>query len=259
MHNQSGLKEPDYTKGSYGPHSSTQLYYTDQENMPATVVYNDRIYPGVRIWRGLAVIDSAFVIMDRLESDTPHTYDWFFYGVPDKSDGLAGIHLDMKKRQSPLGETDGYSIPENLSETVTSSDVRTDWTYNPGDAAKSFTLSLTAPNTEPMRIVHGFTLWPQYRAKEKEFIVLRRENARNTGYIAILEPHRGASGIRRITPVAVEEQAPDGSWRKSGRASAVSIVTVGKTYELVLNPTGGIVRTANQTVWEAWGSTVLSQ
>ena len=259
MRNQSGLREPDYTKGSYGPHPSTQLYYSDQEGVPATVVYNDRIYPGVRIWRGLAVIDSAFVVMDRIESDTPHTYDWFFYGVPDKSDGLAGIHLDMRERSAPLGETDGYSIPENLSESIATGDVRADWTYNPGDNVKSFTLSLTVPNTEPVRVVHGFTLAPQYRSKEKEFIVLRRESARNTGYIAVLEPHRGASGIRSIVRVPVEEQAPDGSWLKSDRASAIAVTTDTAVYEIVLNPTDAAVRTVNQTVYEAWGSRTVSQ
>ncbi len=257
--NQSGLVEADYFKGSYGPFPSTQLYFSDQDGRPATVAYNDRIYPGVKIWRGLAVIDGAFVMMDRLESETPHTYDWWFHGVPDKSDGLSGIRLAMAKRTAPLGETDGYEIPGDLSEGKTSGEFRADWTYFPGDAAKTFGLSLTVPNTEPVTAFHGFAYSAQYRGKEKEFLMLRRENARNTGYIAVFEPHRGGAKVRNIRTVPVEEPASGGSWRKSERASAVSLEIGGKAYELVLNPTGGAVRTANQTVWEAWGSTVVAK
>jgi hypothetical protein len=259
-HNQSGLKELDYTKGSYGPHPSTQLYYNDQGDVPATVVHNDRIYPGVKIWRALAVIDGAFILMDRLESNKPHTYDWFFYGVPDKSDGLSGIHLDMLKREAPLGETDGYEIPSNLSEAKTSGVIKTDWTYNPKDKAKTFGLSLTMLNSEPVSAIHGFTLAAPYRSKEKEFVLIRKENAQNTNYLAVFEAHKGQAKIKSILPVSLEEQGSDGSWKKSERSNALLItLSDGKSCEVVLNPTGSTVRTANQTVYEAWGSTIISK
>jgi len=259
-HNQSGLRELDYTKGSYGPHPSTQLYYNDQEDVPATVVYNDRIYPGVKIWRALAVIDGAFILMDRLESDKPHTYDWFFYGVPDRSDGLAGIHLNMEKRDMPLGDADGYEIPASLSEAKISGEIKTDWTYNPKDTEKTFNLSLTMLNNEPASAIHGFTLAAPYRTKEKEFLLVRKENTQNTNYLAVFEANKGISKIKNIIPVSVEEQGRDGSWKKSDRSSALLItMTDGKSCEVVLNPTGGIVRTANQTVYEAWGSAMISR
>ena len=124
-HNQSGMK--DYFKDHYMPHFSKQISFEDGPDAASTLTYNDRIYPGVKIWRAVCVLDGAYLVMDLLRADKEHIYDDWFHGVPDKSNGLAGIHLDMKPRPEPLGKTDGYEMVQNLSSAVTDKDFGCDW------------------------------------------------------------------------------------------------------------------------------------
>ncbi len=119
--NQSGMK--DYFKDHYMPHASKQITFEDGHDATSTLTFNDRIYPGVKIWRAVCVLDGAFLTLDLLRSDKEHTYDYWFHGVPDKSNGLEGIHLDMKSRPEPLGKTDGYEMVLNLSSGITQKDM----------------------------------------------------------------------------------------------------------------------------------------
>ncbi|MBA7471502.1 hypothetical protein ES707_06808 [subsurface metagenome] len=100
--NQSGMK--DYFKGHYMPHASQQIFYDDGEHAASTVAYNDRMYPGVRVWRAISVLDGAYLVVDVILSDEEHIYNRWFHGVPDESNALKGINLDMKPRPEPLGD-----------------------------------------------------------------------------------------------------------------------------------------------------------
>lgn len=257
-HNQSGMK--DYWKGSYGPFPSRQLYFNNQDNMPATVLYNDRIYPGVKVWRALAIIDGVFILMDRLESNSKHTYDWFFYGIPDSSNGLEGIHLDMKKYPLPLGNDDGYDVPFDLNEAHSSENFNAEWLYHPKDPEKRFSLSFTLLNDDDVNVIHGFT-WAgldYQKYQKKEFIVLRREPVTNANFFVVMEAFRKKVAVTNIERIDVQEQNEDGTWENSTKAAALRIHIGNNVYEVVLNPTGRIVRTNHVAVYEAWGSALVS-
>ena len=131
--NQSGMK--DYFKDHYMPHPSQQIFYEDGINAASAVAYNDRIYPGVKIWRAVCVLEGAYVVLDMLRSEREHTYDRWFHGVPDRSNGLEGIHLDMNPKTESLGEVDGYEMVHSLSSAVTGKDFGCDWLI-PGKGGK---------------------------------------------------------------------------------------------------------------------------
>ncbi|MHB9030410.1 MAG: heparinase II/III domain-containing protein, partial [Candidatus Latescibacterota bacterium] len=146
--NQSGMK--DYFKDHYMPHASQQISFEDSPAAASTLTYNDRIYPGVKIWRAVCVLDGAFLTLDLLRSDREHTYDYWFHGVPDKSNGLTGIHLDMKPKTEPLGKTDGYEMVRNLSSGTTVKDLGCDWLLSGKDAKDELHLALRVLNAAPL-------------------------------------------------------------------------------------------------------------
>ena len=73
------------------------------------------------------MLDGAYLVLDVLRSDKEHIYDSWFHGVPDRSNGLEGIQLDMKPLIESLGEVDGYEMVNNLSSSVIESDFGCDW------------------------------------------------------------------------------------------------------------------------------------
>ena len=239
MKNQSGMF--DYVKDHYQPHASKQLFYEVGKNASATVVYNDGMYPGVKIWRAVSVLDGAFLVIDMIRSDTEHTYDRWFHGVPDKSNGLEGIHLDMKKRTEPLGDSSkyghvrnyssgagGYEMVKNFHSAATSSDFGCDWKI-PGN---DLNLAVRVLNTEPMEVIHGFEWSRQYTTQdEKEFLLMRRK-AQNADFIVLFEPNRGESKLSDLERFTVRGE--NGGTVKG--ALGVRATLNGKKYEVILNP-----------------------
>jgi len=229
-HNHSGMK--DYFKGHYMPHPSEQVYFSDGPRAAATVAFNDRIYPGVRIWRAVCVLDGACLVMDALMSDGRHTYDWWFHGVPDRSNGRDGIGLALSPRPAPLGAEDGYQTVERLSSAMTGDDVRCDWTV-PGDGSRGESaLSLRILNDAPLEVVHGFEWSRQFSTPEKEFLLLRRGDADNAGFIVLVEPRTESSRIHAFERMTVKDIG-------GGDADGVVgvYVVLGETsYEIVFNP-----------------------
>lgn len=236
--NQSGMKE--YFKGHYQPHASRQVFYEDGKNAAVALAYNDRIYPGVKIWRAVCVLDGAYLIADILRSDTEHTYDWWFHGVPDHSDGKSGIRADLSPRPEPLGATDGYQMVKDISSARVSGDLAADWTIPKSGDRDSFTFSLRALNGSALEAVHGFEWSYQYPKPEKEFLVLRREKVKNADFIVLLQP-RGkdetAVTAERFTPMDIRGHALE-------NAAGVRVTLNGKTYEIIVNPDGAEVKTA---------------
>ena len=236
--NQSGMK--DYFKDHYMPHASEQIFYDDGKDAASVVAYNDRIYPGVKIWRAVCVLDGAFLVLDVLRSNGEHIYDRWFHGVPDHSNGLEGIHLDMKSRSEPLGETDGYEMVQNLSSAFTDKDFGCDWVV-PEDrksSRKECTLSMRVLNNSPLEAIHGFEWSYQYRTPKKEFLLLSRK-AKNTDFIVLFEPHYGDSQLSKFeqfTPSDENDRTLDG-------VVGLNITLGGKAYEVILNPDHEEVKT----------------
>ena len=229
--NQSGMK--DYFKDHYMPHDSKQIFYEDGPDASSTVAYNDRIYPGVRIWRAVCVLDGAYLVLDALRSDSEHVYDRWFHGVPDRSNGLAGIGLDMKPHSEPLGTTDGYEMVSNLSSAETSEDFGSDWKLT-----DELNLAMRVLNAGPLEAVHGYEWSRQFRTPEKEFLLLTR-TAKNSDFIVLYEPYRRRSSLSEFTRFAVTDAAgnavPD--------AIGVNATVGGKSYEVILNPDNAEVKT----------------
>jgi hypothetical protein len=250
--NHSGMK--DYLKGHYEPHPSRQLFFEEGPFGTAALAFNDRIAPGVRIWRVVCVLDGAYLVADILRSDRGHTYDWWFHGVPDHSDGLAGIRADMKPRTEPLGrsqapQVDGYEMVERLSSARVTGDLSCDWTVPKEGAREQFGFSLSVLNDAPLEVVHGFEWSYQYQTPEKEFVVLRRESVKNTEFLVLIEPYRKETQLTEPRRFAVT--APDG--RSTGDPAGrpylentlgAAFTLGGKRYEVIVNPQGAEVNTA---------------
>jgi len=235
-HNQSGMK--DYFKDHYMPHASTQVFYEDGEHAASAVAFNDRIYPGVKIWRAVSVLDGAFLVLDMLRSDGEHVYDRWFHGVPDHSNGLEGIGLDMKPRKEPLGDGDGYEMVGNLHSAVTDADFDCEWLVSGKNAPRKLYLRMRVLNDEPLEAIHGYEWSRQYRKPEKEFLLLSRR-ARNADFIVLFEPHRGKSRVSRFERFPVEDE----NGGRIGDALGVRLTLNGRSYEIILNPERRSVRT----------------
>jgi hypothetical protein len=237
-HNQSGMK--DYFKGHYQPHASEQVCYEEGEHATVTLAYNNRIYPGVDIWRAVCVLDGVYLVADILRSDKAHTYDWWFHGVPDKSDGLTGIQAALRPRPEPLGKEDGYQMVRNLSSARVAGNLNADWTIPKEGSRGEYVLSLRAVNEKPLEAVHGFEWSRQFSGPEKEFLVLRREGAKNADFIVLLQP-RGKGD----TPAIAERFAvTDGKGRTIDNVLGIRIMSGGKRFEVIINPNGVEVKTA---------------
>ena len=162
--NQSGML--DYVKDHYMPHASQQVFYEDGEHAASVVAYNDRMYPGVRMWRAVSVLDGAYLVIDVIRSDEEHTYDRWFHGVPDKTNGLDGIGLDMKPRKPFISMeeaeqksrnhssgTGGYEMVTNMSSAVTNVDFGCDWVIRETD--KPLNLSVRVLNDQAVEAIHA--------------------------------------------------------------------------------------------------------
>ncbi len=228
--NHSGMT--DYFKGHYMPHPSEQIHFSEGPHAAATVAYNDRIHPGVRIWRAVGVLDGACLVIDVLRSEEEHTYDWWFHGVPDHSNGRGGIGLALSPRPEPLGDGNGYEMVEELSSAVTSGDVTCDWTVPADGGRPESRLTLRLENAEPVEVVHGFEWSRQYATPEKEFVTLRRDNASNADFIVLVEPHKGAPRTTAFerAPVRGKNGLPDED------IIGISLVLGGEEYAVVFNP-----------------------
>ena len=234
--NQSGMK--DYFKDHYMPHASEQMIFEDSPIASSTLIRNDRIYPGVKIWRAVCVLDGAYLTLDLLRSDREHTYDYWFHGVPDKSNGLAGIHLDMKPKPEPLGKTDGYEMVQNLSSGTTSIDLGCDWNLPVKGANGDLHLAMRVLNTSPLEAIHGFEYSSQYTKPEKEFLLLSRK-ARDADFIVFFEPNRGESKLSKYERFDVVDE----NGAKVRDALGIRANIAGKSYEVILNPDQATVKT----------------
>ncbi len=237
--NQSGMH--DYYKGHYQPHASELVHFEEGAGVSAALARNSRIYPGVDIWRAVCVLDGAYLVMDILRSEAEHTYDWWFHGVPDHSDGLAGIRADLHTRPEPLGTVDGYQMVNNLASAMIPGDLSADWTIPPSGDRDAFILSLRALSTAPLEAVHGYEWSYQYRKPEKEFLVLRRNKARNADFIVLLQPRERTeahAAAERFAVVDLRDRAVES-------AAGVRVLLGGKRYEIIVNPDGTEVKAGN--------------
>ena len=227
--NQSGMK--DYFKDHYMPHASRQIYYREGEHATSAVAYNDRMYPGVEVWRAVSVLDGAYVVLDVMRSDKEHVYDRWFHGVPDNSNGLEGIALDLKPRVEPLGDTDGYQMVERLSTAVTSENLTADWEIKDKNVLNCLRLSMRVLNDTMMDVTHGYEWSRQFRTPDKEFLLLTK-TAQNADFAVLYEPYTGRSNVNSFDRVPVK--GSDGS----NVEGALGVrVTVGQNrYEIILNP-----------------------
>jgi hypothetical protein len=188
----------------------------------------------------VCVLDGAYLVMDMLRSEKEHTYDWWFHGVPDHSNGLAGIQADFKPRPEPLGKEDGYQMVQNLSYARVSGDLASDWTIPKAGSRDELTFSLRAMNDAPMEAIHGFEWSFQYTKPEKKFLVLRREKTKNADFIVLLQPHGGSEAAASPQRFAVT----DTQGRTLENAAGVRVTLGGKQYEIIVNPGGAEVKTA---------------
>ncbi|MFC1528802.1 heparinase II/III family protein, partial [Candidatus Latescibacterota bacterium] len=227
--NQSGMK--DYIKDHYMPHASQQLLFEEGKDAASTVAYNDRMYPGVKIWRAVSVLDGAYLVLDMIRSDEEHVYDRWFHGVPDNSNGLEGIDLDMKPHREHLGDTDGYKMVQNFHSATTDKDFGADWMLTGQNIKGRLNLAMRVLNNAPVEVIHGFEWSRQYRTPEKQFLLMSR-TARNADFVVLFEPNRGNSKLSRFERFTVQDE----NGNTVDEALGLHINLAGKSYEVIMNP-----------------------
>ena len=238
--NQSGME--DYFKGFYMPHPSEQIFYENGESAAATVVKNDRIYPGVTIWRTACVLDGAYLIVDMIKSDAQHTYDWWFHGVPDNSNARDGFSLKLHPTNETLGKENGYEMVANLSTADTDKDFSADWKVKEG-LPIPFLLSMKALNDTPTEIYHGFEWSRQFDKQSKEFMMLRKTKTKNADFVILFEPRKSDSSITRFEkfiPVDLNDNPME-------NVLGLRLEIGNDSYVIYINPESRIIKTSDGT------------
>jgi hypothetical protein len=172
-------------------------------------------------------------VLDVLRSEEEHVYDRWFHGVPDRSNGLSGIGLDMQPRATALGDTDGYEMVSNLSSAETTGDFNCGW-----ELPNGYNLGMRVLNDEPLEAVHGFEWSRQYPTPDKEFLLLSR-TVKNADFVVLYEPYRRRSAVSEFARFEVT----DTEGNTVPGSIGVKVNIDGKSYEVILNPYNVTVQT----------------
>jgi hypothetical protein len=145
----------------------------------------DQLYDGVRMERNVAMFPGAVLLVDRLESDTTHIYDWAYHNVgeikcgPKLADAL------------PFAETGMYSYLRELKRAELPQDqvlVQFRQTDAPGQK-KDSGMNLIQAVFPDMELFAATTMHGANHVL-KAATLLSRQQAKTATYITLLEPLR---------------------------------------------------------------------
>ena len=102
------------------------LAWSAQPDLQAAVARVEGIAPGVAHTRGIVLTEGLLVVLDRMESDQPHQYDWVYHNFGDLA---LGAGWTSEPAAAPLGESKdvGYPFIQELRKLAGAGPLRLTW------------------------------------------------------------------------------------------------------------------------------------
>lgn len=188
----------EYEVGSQH-HSELHFYDADDANVQVVSARESNAYPGTEMHRTLAMIkDESFekpYVLDilNIKSDRNHRYDLPFYYMGQVLD--TNFAYETPPVFSAIGEQNGYQhlFLEGLGKPALEAS-QFSWMGN----RKFYTLTTaTAPDDELLLTRIGVND-PDFNLRRDPAFMVRRNNAANTVFVSVIEPHGSYSPVSEL-------------------------------------------------------------
>jgi len=211
------------------PGLTAALYRTDHERP---------LYPGVSQYRLVAIVDGHFLVVDRLESVTPHAYAWHFYPAASRQQ----CSLPLVSGEGVPPEIHALSLPEGSTGPWA-----TGWAEGPFSVGYSdpdnprLALTMRVLTDGPAEVLNG-TIMQHYYPKLHPFTRVRRKDTTMASFAALFIC--GEAKDKELGKIEPYAAVPSGvfAWR---------ITTADHEYILGINATGRSVAVAGRDAREA--------
>lgn len=196
------------------------LAWNDEATMQLAISHVDAIAPGVGHTRALILTEKIIVMLDRIQSDESHTYDFIYHNLGSLTPGK---NWTITPLDIPLGSTANYPNLIDLSAAKSSdgkaSPIHLIWDLTQNILpAKPVRKNAAPAETEPSPVVK-LDLW-QLNASDGRFYtattglnntdngnmpdtapsLLQRVQGKTGFFATILEPNKGSSRIKSVSP-----------------------------------------------------------
>ena len=156
------------------------------------------IRPGVDHVRAVVLIRGVVVILDRVESDEEHTYDFVYHNLGEMS---AGEGWRTEAVDEPLGRTANYGNLIEPRRLVGDGPVRLRWKL--GEDARLALWHVAEPGGEAFTAVTGMNNHndPIEIIPDRAPSLISRTEGRTVHYVTVLEPYREepeVTGVERV-------------------------------------------------------------
>jgi len=182
------------------------LAWSAKPDFQVAVSRVDGVYVGVHHTRGVVLTEGLVIVLDRVESDTEHTYDFAYHNLGKLTLGAGWTAQDMDR---PLGTTANYESIQHLKRLKGAGPVRLSWDMTDQLDAQPIVRAsgaaidlwhLPAPGGEVFTGTTGLSnpnlkIYPDYAPS-----MFHRVKARTAAFITVLEPRKGAAA--RVQSVA---------------------------------------------------------
>ena len=178
----------------------------------------NKIFPGVKTERSLALHDGMLFVADRMSSDKAHAYQWAYLseGEISTSGHFSGETITYRNGKMKL------------------SGRRTDEAWHGVWKAEDGRLRVTMAGGENTQVLSGDSYISPAKEEYLRPIVLARRHTKETVFLAVLEPYKDKPGVQSVTRENLEAAPTE--------AAAIRVKTRDKTYVFVVNYSEGLVK-----------------
>lgn len=180
------------------------LAWSGQPEMQAAVSRVDGVYPGANHTRAVVLAEGVIVMLDRIEADAEHTYDFAYhnFGKLDLGPGWTARATDK-----PFGTTANFENIKDLQKLTGSGAIRFTWDVTEQHAkdspvrATGASLNLWQLPVSGGEIFSGVTgLSNPNRATYPDYApsLFHRVKAKTAEFTTVLEPAKGKSRIQSV-------------------------------------------------------------
>ena len=162
-------------------------------------------YPGVSHTRGVALTEGLVLVLDRIESEEDHTYDFVYhnFGKLTPGEGWGGT-----PEERPLAQTALYDKVVDLKRLAGTGPVQLTWDLSDESAARSKTngpmalvlRQLPVPGGELYTCLTGLNNPNTHECPSAVPSLLHRVKGKSAEFATVLEPCRGASRVQSVAP-----------------------------------------------------------
>ena len=177
-------------------------------------------YEGVRLQRTMVVAEDVVLLIDRARSDQSHTYDWVYHNRGQLRPGFS-----RRKRKTPLGETDGYEVIQDLRCGMPEGPWTATWKQDRSGVRVHFVESKRDTEVftgEGPANIDGPGIG--FAGEDVPFVFARRTGRRRTTFAAALQLFGARPAKATLYPVELEKPERGRAYRYTSGATDLTLV-----------------------------------